>query len=399
MDDRLLTTYKNELVEELHSILQWWATHMIDPSNGFRGEIDSKGQVVPAASKGLVMYSRILWIFSAAYNYHRHEEYLAIADRAYKGLMKEFADKIYGGFYWSIDYLGAPLDKRKQLYGQAFAIYGLAEYAAATGNSEALTHAKQIFQLIEEMGKDAVNGGYWEARAEDWSLLEDSRLSAKDPNVAKSMNTHLHIVEAYTRLAQLWPDQTLLHAIDQLLSIFKRYIIDPVSFRQQLYFLADWTTVGSFESFGHDIEASWLLYEAASLSTLERRKEEFGKISLQMAASASIAIDGDGGLFYEKDLSNGHLVREKHWWPQAEAMVGFFNAWEIGREEINLRRSLHSWEFVKSKIRDNYIGEWYWGIDEHGYPMSSPKAGFWKCPYHNGRACLEIIKRVQEKNQ
>lgn len=399
MNDRLLEKYKEELLEELHSILQWWTTHMMDSSNGFKGEIDAQGQTVSTASKGLVMYSRILWTFSAAYRFLHKEEYLAMAKRAYKGLLQEFADTTYGGFYWSIDYLGAPLDKRKQLYGQAFALYGLAEYAAATGDNEALTHAIQIFQWIEEKGKDPVNGGYWEARAQDGSFLEDSRLSEKDPNVAKSMNTHLHVVEAYTRLVQLWPNQTLLNCINELLSIFKNYIIDPVSSRQQLYFLDDWTAVGSFESYGHDIEASWLLYEAASLHGLEKRKEEFGKIALQMAEAASVAIDKDGGLFYEKELTRDHLSREKHWWPQAEAMVGFFNAWEIGGGDKNLQRSLQVWNFVKHKILDKNKGEWFWGIDENGQPMPCPKAGFWKCPYHNGRACLEIIKRVQENNQ
>lgn len=391
----LLTNYRDELTKELHSILQWWTEHMMDGARDFHGEMDAFDQIVPHAPKGLVMYSRILWTFSAAYQVEPRENYLTIAKRAYEGLLHQFQDEHLGGFFWSLGQTGKPLDKRKQLYGQAFALYGLTEYAAAAKLPEALDKAKEIFALLEGKGKDSLHGGYWEARADDWSGLEDMRLSEKDPNVAKSMNTHLHILEAYTRLAKEWPDEYVVHAIDHLLTLFKKYIIRHSTARQQLYFMADWTPVGDFESYGHDIEASWLLYEAACLPGLEKRKSEFGDLALQMATATSAAIDSDGGLFYEKDLANNHLSKEKHWWPQAEAMVGFFNAWEIGKEEIQLKRSWKAWEFIKESIRDRKNGEWFWGIDSDRKVLLLPKAGFWKCPYHNGRACLEIIKRIE----
>jgi mannobiose 2-epimerase len=395
MQSSLLAQYRKELQEELQSILQWWICHMVKSSFEFNGEVDAYNKVLTHASRGLVMYGRILWTFSAAYQLQNRKEYLVMADRAYEGLMRQFKDAINEGYFWSIDHKGVPLENRKQLYGQAFALYGITEYAAATNNPEALKKAIEIYVLMEESGKDKVNNGYWEARAHDWSILEDMRLSEKDPNVAKSMNTHLHILEAYTRLAQEWPNEGLLQAIDQLLALFKKHIIRSSTSRQQLYFLTDWTPVGDFESYGHDIESSWLLYEAACLPGLEKRKIEFAEIALQMATASSVAVDIDGGLFYEKDLLNNHLNKEKHWWPQAEAMVGFFNAWEIGKKEIYLDRSWSSWEFIKAKIRDNKNGEWFWGIREDGSLLSLPKAGFWKCPYHNGRACIEIIKRIK----
>jgi mannobiose 2-epimerase len=225
-------------------------------------------------------------------------------------------------------------------------------------------------------------------------VLEDARLSEKDPNVAKSMNTHLHVLEAYTRLAMEWPNEQLQTALNDLLTLFTDHIIKPVNSRQQLYFSANWTPIGDFESYGHDIEASWLLYEAASVPSVENRKAEFGELALQMATASSVAIDEDGGLFYEKEVTQNHLNKEKHWWPQAEAMVGFFNAWEIGKDEVNLDRSLEAWEFVKNNLLDKINGEWIWGIGEDGKPLEMPKAGFWKCPYHNGRACLELMKRI-----
>lgn len=397
MHSPLLAKYRDELTKEIHSILQWWSEHMVEGTRDFHGEIDNLDQVVSNAPKGLVMYSRILWTFSAAYQLYPREDYLAIAKRAYDSLVNQFNDESHGGFYWSLDHAGTPLEKRKQLYGQAFALYGLTEYAAATKLPEAAEKAKTIFALIEEKGKDPVNNGYWEALAQDWSSLEDMRLSEKDPNVEKSMNTHLHILEAYTRLAKEWPSRSLLEAIDCLLTHFKEHIIRRSTYRQQLYFKANWTPVGDFESFGHDIEASWLLYEAACLPGLEKRKSEFGDLALQMATATAAAIDSDGGLFYERNLEKNNLCEEKHWWPQAEAMVGFFNAWEIGREEIQLERSRRAWEFVKENIRDHNKGEWFWGIGSDGLVLSLPKAGFWKCPYHNGRACIEIIKRIESQ--
>jgi mannobiose 2-epimerase len=395
MQRSLLTQYREELQEELHSILQWWISHMVNASSEFNGEVDAHDQLVLQAPRGLVMYSRILWTFSEAYQLQDRKEYLEMAERAYVGLMQQFNDATHKGFFWSIGPTGAPLETQKQLYGQAFALYGLTAYAAATYRPEALEKAKEIFFLLEEKGKDPIHQGYWEARAHDWSDLADMRLSEKDPNVAKSMNTHLHILEAYTRLAKEWPNEVLLQAIDHLLSLFKQHIIRLSSSRQQLYFNTDWTPVGDFESYGHDIEASWLLYEAACLPGLEKRKAEFGEIALRMATASSVALDTDGGLFYERDLVNNHLSKEKHWWPQAEAMVGYFNAWEIGKDEIQLERSWKAWEFIKENILDHTNGEWFWGLGEDGKVLSLPKAGFWKCPYHNGRACLEIIKRIE----
>jgi mannobiose 2-epimerase len=397
MHRQLLSRYQQELQAELDSILSWWKQNMLDSSHGFKGEVNHNNQPVPNAPKGLVMMSRILWTFSAAYQWGKKKEHLEMADAAYKELLQQFKDGTFGGFYWSVDHNGNPLAQRKQLYGQAFALYALTEYAAATHHDKALLQAQEVFHFMEEKGKDLDQGGYWEARDRDGSLLEDARLSEKDPNVAKSMNTHLHILEAYTRLAMEWPNEKLLSALNGLLSIFKDRIIKPSTSRQQLYFSADWIPVGDFESYGHDIEASWLLYEAASVPGLENRKQEFGELAFQMAGASSIAIDKDGGLFYERDLAQDHLNKEKHWWPQAEAMVGFFNAWEIGNDDMNLDRSLKAWEFVKNNLLDKKSGEWFWGIGEDGKPLEMPKAGFWKCPYHNGRACLELIKRIGKR--
>ena len=389
-----LHNYKKELETELHSILEWWMSHSKNPHGSFFGEVNDRNEAIVDAPMGLVMYSRILWTFSAAYTQNKREPYREMAGRAYEGLMKYFKDNIHGGFYWSVDSKGNPLEKRKQLYGQAFAIYGLTEYAEAIGNKEILEEAISLFHLMREKGKDQVYGGYWEARSIDWTALEDSRLSEKDPNVAKSMNTNLHVLEAFTRLAKAWPDSNLVSELKELLTIFKEHIVNPETFSQRLYFASDWKQEGDIQSFGHDIEASWLLYEAACLPALQDQKDEFKELALNMAAFAATAIDDDGGLFYEHNLAQHHCVKEKHWWPQAEAMVGFFNAWELCKQQQYLSNSLKVWSFVKTKIKDLDSGEWYWGLNENGSIMKAPKAGFWKCPYHNGRACMELINRI-----
>ncbi len=391
-----LFAFSNELKSELHSILDWWLLHMKDPAGGFYGEINLQNEINEKAPKGLVLTSRMLWTFSIAYRNTKNIAYLEMADCAYKELIKYFYDQDYGGYYWSINSYRQPIQSHKQIYGQSFVLYGLVEYADATKNSVVLRQAVELFNLIQEKGYDFKYGGYWDACGHDWSMITDARLSEKDPNVAKSMNTHLHILEAYTRLAKSYPDKRVIQALNNLLTIFKQSIINKDTFRQHLYFNTDWSTVGAIESFGHDIECSWLLLEAASVQGLENRKQEFTNLILSMATNALKAVDQDGGMFYEFDYSINHLNKEKHWWVQAEAMVGFYNAWEVSKDEKYLAQCLRSWEFIKAKICDRTNGEWFWGVNEKNEVLDLPKAGFWKCPYHNVRSCIEIYNRINK---
>lgn len=396
MIDQRLLKFQSELQSELNSILNWWILHMKDPTGGFYGEIGLQNEINKEAPRGLVLTSRILWTFSAAYKHTKNSAYLEIADWAYAEITNHFFDQAHGGYFWAIDASRNPIQIQKQIYGQAFVLYGLVEYADATSHHEPLKRAIDLFELIQDKGVDSEYGGYWEARAHDWSIIADGRLSEKDPNVDKSMNTHLHVLEAYTRLAKFFPDQRVIFALDQLLTLFERSIIDKNTFKQKLYFTADWSTVGHLESFGHDIEASWLLLEASSVTGLEDRKQGITNLIRLMAASTLTAVDSAGGLFYEFDPTQKHLNREKHWWVQAEAMVGFYNAWEISQDDIYINHCLQIWDFIKERICDHKMGEWFWGIDEKSQIMDLPKAGFWKCPYHNVRACIEISNRINK---
>ncbi len=393
--------YKSELSVQLSAILQWWMVHAPDKhQGGFVGKIDNSNHVQANAPKGSVLNSRILYTFSAAYNLFKTPAYLEVATRAFEYIADHFVDEQYGGVYWTVDQTGEPLDTKKQVYAIAFVIYGLAEHYAATKNERAKELAFSLYNQIEKHAHDTVKGGYIEALSRDWQPIEDIRLSAKDYNESKSMNTHLHVLEAYTNMYKVWPFEQVKKNISKLIQLFLNHIIDPLTNHLTLFFDDDWNPRSGIISFGHDIEAAWLLLEAAEVINDEALINMVRYRSQKITEAAARGLDSDGGLWYEKDFGLNHLVKEKHWWPQAEAMVGFFNNWQITGQDKYLQYSLNSWAFIKQFILDHEYGEWFWGVDENGTVMPhEDKAGLWKCPYHNGRACMELIKRIRGDDQ
>ena len=391
-----LEGYKNEVEVELHSILAWWMEHTVDAENGgFYGKVNNDNSAVSDAAKGLVLNARILYTFSAAYSLTPNPDYLTTASRAFDYLIEKFLDQQEGGFNWSVDCKGAMVDSKKQIYGQAFAMYGFAEYYKISQDEKALTHAKSIFSLLEKHSFDHVHLGYLEAFTKDWQPIEDLRLSDKDQNEKKTMNTHLHVIEAYTNLYMVWKDEALKIAIERLLNNFSEHIINPKTNHLNLFFTEEWEVKSTIFSYGHDIEAAWLLQEAAEIIAGEDAISTFRSLAIKMTDSAAEGLAKNSGLHYELNTKNAHLVEEFHWWPQAEAMVGFLNAWQISGDAGYLTKSLNSWNFVKNHLKDNKNGEWFWGVKgDRSLMQNKDKAGFWKCPYHNGRACIEIIKRI-----
>ena len=392
----ILPVFRKELSEELSDILDYWMKHTQDQKHGgFIGSLDNENNIDSLAPKGVVLNSRILWTFSAAYRLMKKQEYLDMASRAYYYIVDHFIDRKYGGVYWSVDKDGSPLEARKQIYGLAFCIYGLAEYYKASDDRIALHLAKDLFEKIEGYSYDKLKGGYLEAFTQGWKLMDDMRLSDKDDNEKKTMNTHLHIIEAYANLATVCPDKRIKERIRQLLDVFGKYIIDRETSHLHLFMDENWNVRSSLISYGHDIEAAWLLPESAAILNDEENIHRFNELSIKLADAAAEGLDTDGGLWYEYDPASDHLVREKHSWPQAEAMVGFFNAYQLTGDEKYLDYSLNSWEFIKRHIKDNDKGEWFWGVRDDYSTLNKEKAGFWKCPYHNSRACMELIKRIQ----
>lgn len=396
MDQSKLEILNSQVHNELvTNILPFWMTKMIDSANGgFYGRIVGSGKVYDDADKGCVLNARILWTFSSAFRVLKNRNYLETAERAKNYLLDHFFDSRYGGVYWLLDNKGEMKDGKKQIYAQAFAIYGLTEYYRATNDQVCLDKAVELFRLIEKYSFDLNLNGYFEAFSRDWGELGDLRLSAKDANEKKTMNTHLHILEAYTNLYRIWKDEYLKKQLQGLIEIFTGKIVNNLTFNLKMFFDEEWNDKTDLVSFGHNIESSWLIYEAALVLGEEQLIRKVKDICLSIAEASKKGIMADGGMIYEIFFSNGHTDSDRHWWVQAESVLGFLNAYEISQKEEYLDISMASWIFIRDHLVDRQNGEWYWSVDNNLKPnLKEDKAGFWKCPYHDSRMCLEIIER------
>ena len=392
-----LLELKQELKEELsHNILPFWMEKMIDEKQGgFYGQMTGKNQIVANAPKGGILNARILWSFSSAALYFQNQLYVKYAKVAKDYAFSYFFDKVNGGTYWMLNADGTPADTKKQIYSQAFFIYALVEYYRVTGDKESLNKAIELFELIEKHSFDNNQNGYFEAYSEDWKLLEDLRLSPKDANEKKTMNTHLHILEAYTNLYRVWNNPLLEKQFKNLIEIFLDKIVNSNSFHLDLFFDENWECKSTLYSYGHDIEASWLLYEAAHVLGDADLLKRVQVISLKIAEAASQGLQANGSIINERNYATGHVDTNCDWWPQAEAMVGYLNAYEITKDETYVEKTIAAWEFTKKYIIDKKDGEWHWAVSSDGIAdLQGDKAGFWKCPYHNSRMCLELMNRI-----
>lgn len=378
------------------NILPFWIERMVDPRGGFYGRCDGNNNIHPDAHKGAILNARILWAFSAAYRVIGDKKYLEMAQRAKVYLERFFIDKDFGGVFWELDSDGKPFDTKKQFYAIGFAIYGLSEFARATGDSHAKELALKLFADIETHSRDNVNGGYFEAATQQWEPIGDMRLSDKDDNASKTMNTHLHILEPYTNLLRIAPENDdLSQAVRHLLHIFIDKIEDCKSHHLGLFFNDDWTRRDHEISYGHDIEASWLLLEAAQVLG---DTDVLDKVLAHTKEIAIAALEGrcfDGSMVYERH-ANGHYDNDKHWWVQAENVIGQLYLWKFHGMEQMYDKAVQSWEYIRDNIVDNVNGEWFWSLKGSQPNLLDDKAGFWKCPYHNSRMCLEIIEMLKD---
>ena len=387
---------RKEMEEELVTdILPFWIKKMTDTANGgFYGRITGREILIPEAEKGAVLNARILRTFSSAYRILKKDEYLVTATRAKRVIIDDFYDKEYGGVFWSLDCKGRPLDTKKQIYALGFAIYGLSEYYRATGDEEALDYAIRLFESIEEHSFDSVKNGYCEALTREWGEIADMRLSDKDENERKTMNTHLHILEPYTNLFRVWKDQRLKGQLRNLIGIFTDKILNMKTGHLELFFNDDWVSKYRIVSYGHDIEASWLIHEAALVLGDRTVLEKIEPLVEYIAAASDEGLAPDGSLIYETFPGKDKTDTERHWWVQAENVVGHANLYQYFGDEVAMRKALRCWEFIKRHLIDYKNGEWYWSVRSDGsINTADDKAGFWKCPYHNGRMCMEIIER------
>lgn len=373
----------------ISNILPYWLK-LKDPRGGFYGEVASDGTVLYDAPRGVILNARLIWSFAAAYAALKDTQYLVAAVHARDWFLKHFCDHKYGGVYWSVSAGGERLDDKKQLYAQGFAIYGLSELYKVTRDDEVLKAAVNLYQVVETHFADRENGGYMEALSRDFSPLEDMSLSAHDINADKTMNSHLHVLEAYANLYQVWPDEGLKAAVDRLLDIIGYKVMAPDG-HLQLYFRRDWSVMPGGISYGHDIETSWLALECAfSLKDLDvvNRVRPW---ALRMGQAGNEGLLADGSLRYEK-LPDGSYDDSRQWWVQAETVVGNLWLWKYHSDAGGADRALRAWNYIKEHLVDSKDGEWWWAVLPDGsLDKAQPKAGFWKCPYHNTRMCLQVL--------
>ncbi len=356
------------------NILPYWLRLQDPVHGGFYGQVLADETVVKEANRGAILYGRILWTFSAAYRALGNKEYLVAAENAKDYILNHFIDRQQGGVYWELDYLGNPVNDRKQFYALGFVLYGLTEYILATGDAAVLPYAIDLYRCIEQHAWDPQSGGYIEATQRNWSAISDYRLSEKDVNAPKSQNTHLHILEPYTNLYRVWPQEEVKQSILRLIEVFKNHIIQP-SGHLGLFFDMQWhpsslnSQLSTLNySCGHDIEFSWLLDEACEVIGVNEDE------TVQRVAQAA----------KEGLLSDGRM--EGTWWEQCETIIGYTNIYRRFGGEENKRIAERCWEATKKYFIDYEHGEWW------EYPYSqADKAGFWKCPYHNSRLCIHLL--------
>ncbi|GBU26878.1 N-acyl-D-glucosamine 2-epimerase [Treponema sp. R8-4-B8] len=388
---------KQEALREIReNILPFWQGMADNENGGFYGEADFYGKIDKTAAKGCILNSRILWTFSAAYRMFGDLAYKAYAQRARDFLSKAFLDTTHGGLYWLADHTGKALDTRKQFYNIAFGIYALSEHYLATGDQSSLELAMALFNVTEQYGLDTSEGGYIEACNREWRSIDDFRLSGKDLNCPKSMNTNLHILEAYTNLVRANGNERVRKALNSLLHITLDKIVNS-DWHFKLFFDMNWNSLTKDISYGHDIEGSWLLYEAALAVGDESLISRVKQAALAIAEVIyKTAIDHkNGGLLSGCDEA-GHIHNKKEWWPQAEAVVGFYNAYELSGERKYFDAAESIWSYIQNYFVDSTHGEWFNELSIENTPdINLPKAGFWKCPYHNARACLEVVRRME----
>ncbi len=393
----IIKRLKSETEEVLTcNILPFWMNKMTDHVNGgFYGRITGEDVLMSEAEKGAVLNARILWTFSAAYRLLRKEEYLDAATRAKRYIIDHFYDTEFGGIYWTVDYQGHPLDTKKQIYAIGFAIYGLSEYHRATGDREALDYAIRLFESVEKHSFDNRRNGYGEAFTREWGRLADMRLSEKDENECKTMNTHLHILEPYTNLYRVWKDCRLKAQLRNLICLFVDKILDSETGHLKLFFDEDWHSKYRIVSYGHDIEASWLIHEAALVLGDTVLLDKIVPLVKGIATAADEGLMPQDSMAYEYFPDSDETNCECHWWVQAENVVGHINLYQNFGDKKALLKAVRCWQFIQEKLIDRVNGEWYWSVYADGtVNRHDDKAGFWKCPYHNGRMCMEIMERV-----
>ena len=390
------------LSEEVHQelnehILTFWSSLADYKNGGFYGYVGYDGKLDKDAEKGVILNTRILWFFSAVYCLEKKDEMLKLANHAYDFMIDKLFDDKYEGLYWMVDFKGQPTDCRKHIYNQAFGIYGLAQYYMATGKEEALDLAKKLFDLIEKTCENS--NGYLEEFDRQWNEKENEMLSENEVISDRTMNTHLHVLEAYTLLYEVSKDDRVGKRLYYILDLIKNKIYSEKNQSLKVFFDKNWDETIKMQSYGHDIEGTWLIDRAAEVLEDKKLIDSTHEYTLKIAEN-----------IYNKAYSNLGVINEtvkgvtdtgRVWWVQAESIVGFYNAYEKTGNDKYLTAVEELWKYIKNFVIDKRENsEWYWKLDGNNNPIiNMPIVEPWKCPYHNGRMCIEIIERMGNRSE
>ncbi|MDE7261619.1 MAG: AGE family epimerase/isomerase [Oscillospiraceae bacterium] len=384
-----IARYAREML--IGRLLPFWQGLRDEEHGGYYGYMDFSLNVDKRAEKGCILNSRILWFFSEAAMVLEDKSLIPYARHAYDFLQEKCLDREMGGVYWSVTYDGQPLDDTKHTYNQAFAIYALSAYYRLTGEAEALALAEELFEIIEDRCTD--EGGYLEAFTRDFKPASNEKLSENGVMAGRTMNTLLHVFEGYAGLYQAKKIPSVAAALRRILSIYAEKVYNPRLHRQEVFFDHDYNTLIDLTSYGHDIESSWLIDWGCGLLEDAALTERIAAINSDLADNVlRTAFNGSLANECERDVVDTNRI----WWVQAEALLGFVNEWSKHPVRTDCRDAAASlWQYITEKLVDRRPGgEWFWRLDEDGRPDSGkPVVEPWKCPYHNGRMCMELIRR------
>lgn len=378
-------------------IYPFWKRLFDEENGGFYGRLDFSLKLYKDAPKGCILNSRILYFFSQYYLCFHDDEALRMASHAYMFLKDRFLDEENGGLYWSLDYLGNPLDKGKHTYSQSFGLYGLATYYKASHDEQALALAMKIYETIEKKCRDSYPPFYYkEAQSVDWKPISNDKLSEDGVLASRTMNTALHILEAYTALYDVHPFTELKENIESLLRLFLTEIYDETDNRLDVFFSSSYDSLLNMESYGHEIEASWLLTRALEVIGDEALSKEVLPVCVKLAQKVyEVAYHNP---FIINQVVGGETDETRVWWVQAEGVNGFLNLSSLTNDPKYQKVAESIFQGIEDYLVDKRPGGcWFWDLDPKNLPSDHKDiVEPWKCPYHNGRMCFEVIRRVEK---
>lgn len=385
---------KEEVKDHLVSaVIPFWKSLRDDEFGGYYGYMDYDLKLNKKAEKGCILNSRITWFFSNAYTLLKDPSLLDEADHGYEFLKNHCIDSENGGIFWSMNYDGSPLDTTKHTYNQAFCIYALSSYYEASGKREALDLAFQLFHMIEEKCTD--DQGYLEAFTRDFKPESNEKLSENGVLAEKTMNTLLHVLEAYTELYRVSKDKEVEERLKWIMDTFAEKVYNSELERQEVFFDKNYNSIIDLHSYGHDIETAWLMDRTVDVLGDETYRQKMTPITKALTKKIyEVAFDGHS---LSNECDKGVVDTNRVWWVQAETVVGFLNGYEKDPSKVEYKEAAEAeWQFIKDHVIDPRNGsEWFWLVRQDGSPVEGePIVEPWKCPYHNGRMCMEVIRRL-----